>query len=202
MPVRATQMRGKLSKSAFELFAQRGIKNVNLDEVAAHAQQISATARETTRALDEIVWAVNPANDTLEGLANYSGKYAQDYFALARISYRPELPTGLPAVALYPRSVKVFSPHAVSCAPKVDVEVDAGRDPDLGGATFLLLDRGATFLLLDRGATFLTRDRGATFLTRDRRATFLTRDRGATFLTRDRGATFPIGDHEGGMRPA
>ena len=37
MPVRAPQMRGKLAKSAFELFAQRGIKNVNLDEVAAHA---------------------------------------------------------------------------------------------------------------------------------------------------------------------
>ena len=37
MPVLAPQMRGKLAKSAFELFAQRGIKNVNLDEVAAHA---------------------------------------------------------------------------------------------------------------------------------------------------------------------
>ena len=37
MPVFAPQMRGKLAKSAFELFAQRGIKNVNLDEVAAHA---------------------------------------------------------------------------------------------------------------------------------------------------------------------
>ena len=37
MPVLAPQMRGKLAKSAFELFAQRGIKNVSLDEVAAHA---------------------------------------------------------------------------------------------------------------------------------------------------------------------
>ena len=37
MPVFAPQMRGKLAKSAFELFARRGIKNVNLDEVAAHA---------------------------------------------------------------------------------------------------------------------------------------------------------------------
>jgi AcrR family transcriptional regulator len=37
MPVFAGQMRVKLAKSAFELFAQRGIKNVNLDEVAAHA---------------------------------------------------------------------------------------------------------------------------------------------------------------------
>ena len=37
MPVFAPQMRAKLAESAFELFAQRGIKSVNLDEVAAQA---------------------------------------------------------------------------------------------------------------------------------------------------------------------
>jgi signal transduction histidine kinase len=71
-------------------------------EVEQHAQQICATARETTRALDEIVWAVNPANDTLEGLVNYACKYAQDYFALAGVSYRAELPTQLPPTPILP----------------------------------------------------------------------------------------------------
>jgi signal transduction histidine kinase/ligand-binding sensor domain-containing protein len=71
-------------------------------EVEQHAQQICATARETTRALDEIVWAVNPANDTLEGLVNYACKYAQDYFALAGVSYRAELPAGLTPVPILP----------------------------------------------------------------------------------------------------
>ncbi len=37
MPTFAPQMRAKLAKSAFELFAREGIKNVNLDQVAAHA---------------------------------------------------------------------------------------------------------------------------------------------------------------------
>jgi AcrR family transcriptional regulator len=37
MPVFAPQMRAKLAESAFELFAQQGIKNVNLDQVAAQA---------------------------------------------------------------------------------------------------------------------------------------------------------------------
>jgi AcrR family transcriptional regulator len=37
MPVLAPQMRSKLARSAFELFARRGIRNVSLDEVAAHA---------------------------------------------------------------------------------------------------------------------------------------------------------------------
>lgn len=37
MSVTAPQMRQKLAKSAFQLFAKRGIKNVSLDEVAANA---------------------------------------------------------------------------------------------------------------------------------------------------------------------
>jgi ligand-binding sensor domain-containing protein/signal transduction histidine kinase len=72
------------------------------DEIESHAQQISQTARETMRSLDEIVWAVNPSNDTLEGLANYAGKYAQEYLALAGLRYRADLPTQLPAIPIPP----------------------------------------------------------------------------------------------------
>ena len=71
-------------------------------EIEAHAQQICQTARETTRALDEIVWAVNPANDTLDGLVNYVCKYAQEYFALAGLRYRADLPAQLPAIPIPP----------------------------------------------------------------------------------------------------
>ena len=71
-------------------------------EVASHAQQNSQTARETTRSLDEIVWAANPSNDSLEGLINYACKYAQEYLALAGVRYRAEVPAQLPAVAIPP----------------------------------------------------------------------------------------------------
>jgi signal transduction histidine kinase len=71
-------------------------------EVESHAQQISLTARETTRSLDEIVWAVNPANDTLDGLVNYAGKYAQEYLALAGLRCRADLPAQLPAISIPP----------------------------------------------------------------------------------------------------
>ncbi|HEX3855818.1 MAG TPA: two-component regulator propeller domain-containing protein [Verrucomicrobiae bacterium] len=71
-------------------------------EIELHAQQISHTARETTRSLDEIVWAVNPSNDTLEGLANYVCKYAQEYLALAGIRYRADVPAHLPATDIPP----------------------------------------------------------------------------------------------------
>jgi ligand-binding sensor domain-containing protein/signal transduction histidine kinase len=72
------------------------------DEVAAHARQISQTANDTTRALDEIVWTVNPANDTLDGLVNYLCKYAQEYLALAGLRYRLEAPAQLPSIPISP----------------------------------------------------------------------------------------------------
>jgi len=72
------------------------------DEIESHARQISQTARETSRALDEIVWAANPSNDTLEGLINYACKYAQDYLELAGLRYRLEVPAQLPVQTIAP----------------------------------------------------------------------------------------------------
>ena len=72
------------------------------EEIENHARQISQTARETTRALDEIVWTVNPANDTLDGLVTYLCKYAQEYLALAGLQYRLEVPPQLPATPISP----------------------------------------------------------------------------------------------------
>jgi signal transduction histidine kinase len=72
------------------------------EEIETHARQISATARETTHALDEIVWTVNPSNDTLDGLINYVCKYAQEYLALAGLRYRLEVPQVLPTTPISP----------------------------------------------------------------------------------------------------
>jgi ligand-binding sensor domain-containing protein/signal transduction histidine kinase len=72
------------------------------EEVEGHARQIEQTALETTRALDEIVWTVNPSNDTLDGLITYVCKYAQDYLALAALRYRLEVPPQLPNISITP----------------------------------------------------------------------------------------------------
>ncbi|MGD1083360.1 MAG: two-component regulator propeller domain-containing protein [Verrucomicrobiota bacterium] len=76
----------------------------NPAEVAACAGQISQTARETARALDEIVWTVNPSNDTLEGLISYLCKHAQEYLAVAGLRYRLEAPSQLPATDISPEA--------------------------------------------------------------------------------------------------
>ena len=107
-------------------------------EIELHAQQICATARETTRALDEIVWAVNPSNDTLEGLANYACKYAQEYFALAGVSFRSELPTRLPPTPIPPEvrhnvflafkeAVNNVVKHAQATEARVKLQLVPGR---------------------------------------------------------------------------
>lgn len=59
-------------------------------------QQISETARELTHAMDEIVWAVNPRNDTLDSLTGYLCKLAQEHLAVAGIQCRLEIPASLP----------------------------------------------------------------------------------------------------------
>src|SRR5678815_5905321 len=51
---------------------------------------------------DEIVWTVNPSNDTLEGVANYVCKYAQEYLAVAGLKYRLEIPPNLPEASIAP----------------------------------------------------------------------------------------------------
>ena len=71
-------------------------------DVEAHARQISQTARDTTRVLDEIVWTVNPSNDTLDGLITYVCKYAQEYLAVAGVRYRLDVPAELPATPIVP----------------------------------------------------------------------------------------------------
>jgi len=63
---------------------------------ATSLDQIYDIARESTRAMDEIVWAVSPRHDTLESLASYLEKFAQDLLATAGIRCRLDLPVQFP----------------------------------------------------------------------------------------------------------
>ncbi len=58
--------------------------------------QIYDTARELTRAMDEIVWAVNPKHDTLDSLVSYLEQFAQDFLATAGVRCRLDMPLELP----------------------------------------------------------------------------------------------------------
>ena len=47
--------------------------------------------------MDEIVWAVDPQNDTLDSLVTYVSKFAQEYLSVAGIRCRLDVPAELPA---------------------------------------------------------------------------------------------------------
>lgn len=66
------------------------------DRNKSHIENISRTTREIIQAMDEIVWTINPKNDTLDNLANYIFQYAQDYFQDSGVRCRLDLPAKLP----------------------------------------------------------------------------------------------------------
>ena len=80
---------GMLSQSAVGDLGDPGRATSDLN-------QIYDTARELTRAMDEIVWAVNPRHDTLESLANYIARFAHDFLSAAHIRCRIDAPVELP----------------------------------------------------------------------------------------------------------
>ena len=58
---------------------------------------MSRTARQAVKSLDEIVWAVNPRNDTLAHLIDYAGQFATDYLRDAGIRCLLDVPEQTPA---------------------------------------------------------------------------------------------------------
>jgi len=63
-------------------------------------QKIVTTARNAVRGMDEIVWAVNPKNDSLENLANYLCQFAREHFETTEIRLHLDVPPDLPELPL------------------------------------------------------------------------------------------------------
>jgi signal transduction histidine kinase/ligand-binding sensor domain-containing protein len=59
-------------------------------------RQITDVSCELMGAMDEIVWAVNPKNDTMESLMSYICDFAGEYLQAANIRLRINVPTPLP----------------------------------------------------------------------------------------------------------
>ncbi len=70
------------------------------DKVQTHARKITSYARQMLQSLDEIVWAVNPRNDTLQSLVQYVSYYANETFGPTTINCRFEAAPDLPALNL------------------------------------------------------------------------------------------------------
>ncbi|MBM3848267.1 MAG: histidine kinase, partial [Verrucomicrobia bacterium] len=79
------------------LLTEVGLKHQDKPaEVTAALGKISSTAREAVQAMDAIVWAVNPHNDSLDHFANYVSQYAEEFLRPTSIRCRLDIPADLP----------------------------------------------------------------------------------------------------------
>jgi signal transduction histidine kinase len=62
--------------------------------------QISGTSREVTEEMDQIIWALNPKNDNLDGLASYIRRFAFEYLEPTPIECIFDFPEEMPDKAL------------------------------------------------------------------------------------------------------
>jgi signal transduction histidine kinase len=73
------------------------------EEKNRYLDDLTETARRMVTSLDEIVWAVNPRNDTIASLASYFGSYAQRLLDLANVACGLDVAEDLPEHPLDPK---------------------------------------------------------------------------------------------------
>ncbi len=65
-----------------------------------HIDQIFRSAQTVARSLDEIVWTVNPSNDTLDVFISHLCTYAPDFLRSANVRCRLDVPLDIPVIPL------------------------------------------------------------------------------------------------------
>jgi signal transduction histidine kinase/ligand-binding sensor domain-containing protein len=118
--------------------------------------QIHTTARELTRSMDEIVWAINPQHDTVESLIAYLENFAQDFLGTARVRCRLDVPLQFPVLALTAEArhnlflaFKEALHNVVKHSGATEVRIIAGLNPT--EFTLMLEDNGGGFSLAEAG---------------------------------------------------
>jgi len=66
------------------------------EHMRRHVMELSQSSRAVTRAVDEIIWAVTPGNDTLETFTGFIGQFVENTLKPTGMACRLALPTELP----------------------------------------------------------------------------------------------------------
>lgn len=81
-------------------WVRRDVEGLASPETVARAERACASAVELVRSVDAIVWAVNPANDTLDRFVPYLTHAAEQFLDAAGMAVRFDLPRQMPSVPL------------------------------------------------------------------------------------------------------
>jgi signal transduction histidine kinase len=66
------------------------------DEIRQNLEQISDTSRGVMEEMGQIIWALNPKNDTLQGLVSYLRRFTNEYLEPTPVTCSFDLPDSLP----------------------------------------------------------------------------------------------------------
>lgn len=89
------------SLTRIALMSELAADEPEVREVAARQfGEIAQAARAMSTTLDEIVWTVNPRNDTLDRLVGYLGEVATEYLAPSGLDLQLNLPADIPVLAV------------------------------------------------------------------------------------------------------
>ena len=112
--------------------------------------EISARARSLTRAMDEVVWAINPRNDSLEGFLTYLDRFTQDYLSRADVRCRWNVPLEVPEV---PLSAEMRHNLYLACKEALHNVVKHARASEVS-VRLDLAQEGLTLSIEDNGQGF------------------------------------------------
>lgn len=95
----ARDVHDELGTRLTQISFQGSIAKCSVDDPAETGRQIeqmSASAREAVTSLQEIIWAADPENDTLEGLVGHVSHYAGEFFGASTINWEVVTPEHMP----------------------------------------------------------------------------------------------------------
>jgi signal transduction histidine kinase len=140
---------GKLSRISFlSDMARRQLTNA--PQASEQIGEVSEATHDILRTVDEIVWAVNPRNDTLESLTHYICRHAEDFFELTPIELELELPRDFP-----PHQLSADIRHNLFCAVKEALNnVLKHAQASKVRVLFLVTPRSFTVTVIDNGRGF------------------------------------------------
>ncbi|MBW8863509.1 MAG: hypothetical protein JF609_01020 [Verrucomicrobia bacterium] len=95
----ARDVHDELGSKLTEISFQGSIAQRNMSDPAETRRQIeqmSVSAREAVSSLQEIIWAADPENDTLEGLVGHISHFVAEFFRISEVSCEVFTPPHIP----------------------------------------------------------------------------------------------------------
>ena len=119
-----------------------------------HIDEIFTTARRVARSVDEIVWAIDPKNDSLELSLAYILNTAQDYLRTGGIRCRLDLPETLPTSSLSSSvrhhlylAVREALHNIIKHASASEVQLRLRVNREMTWLTIMIADNGRGFIV-------------------------------------------------------